>query len=200
MRQRELSLTQIWETSLSTTASSCPQGRWIRPCGLQVASCSSSYSMQIWFHRWDSKKITNLPDSFTVTHQIYIRGNVININIQDVFLNIQWVAKRSAYVRQGVLWKGVLWNGVLCSSRAACPQGRPRGLGGGGGRDETSFAAWAPGLMSHPRWICMHIIRALPAARNLDVALCLLYSQYLSSGTYRVWRTGGLWRRTDSPA
>lgn len=111
----------------------------------------------------NSKKIINFYNSFMVTHQTHIQGIVINISIQEMCMNIQWMAGRSADCPH---WKGAPL--LFASSLATGPAKRK---GQWWKMRWHKLCCGGPGLVFYLRWILTHIIRArhlaaLPAASN----------------------------------
>lgn len=93
----------------------------------------------------NSKKIINFCYSFTVTHQTRIQGIAININIQGISMNMQWMAKKIS--RQSSQSPPERNAAPLC--KLPLHKGQRRGRGGGGWREmkQTSLGSlWADAL------------------------------------------------------
>ena len=96
MRLRELSLTQILETYAFKEDESDLRGYKQLPAACRCDPMGGN-----------AKKIINFYNSFTVTPQTHFQGIVININHQEISMNIQCMAERSADSPYGVFRKEV---------------------------------------------------------------------------------------------
>lgn len=147
----------------------------------------------------NAKKIVNFYNSFIVTPQTHFQGIVININHQEISMNIQCMAERSADSPYGVFRKEVC---LLYGSSLSTGMAKRKGWWGRSrGNNLCCEDSWA----DFPSFLVLHAYNPSqmpghpPCCIELDAELCLLHSWYFISNTCRVCRTDGPWRSLDSP-